>query len=308
MSVTPQILYLYKSRKNWNDSIYDLGLYLSVKYSVDINDGKFRDINIKKYDIIIINHWINLLKLIIYNPFYSFELIKKNVILLEHEGEICLRGLDLYAHIFYLLRNMKLRIILYVPFYIMVLKIFVNKIIGLSSISVIRGNASHFFHLLNADASYVMLKGNNKTQVKSSRLRVFCPFAPTDHIKNPQVVKEAVAGKAFDLKFAESFSHDEMLELYSWCSVVLLPSRVETYSLAALEAIYCGCDLLITENAGVLDIISEYVEKLKGDHDYYELSVRTKTLFIKNNNELRQKVFDHIQDQRSQFADWLLDQ
>ena len=308
MSLTVEILYLFKSRKNWNFSIYDLGVYLGQRYSVDIKDGQFRNVKIEKYDIVIINHWINLLRLIICNPFCSLELIKKTVVLLEHEGEICLRGSDRRAHIFYLLRNLKLRVILYVPFYIRFLKLFVSTIVGLSSISKIRGNASHIFHLLNAGEGYVMQKNHNKKQVFGDRLRVFCPFPSTDRIKNPKIVRQSVKNENIELRFAENLSSSQMLEMYNWCSVVLIPSKVETYSLAAVEAIYCGCDILVSENAGVLDFVSEFVEKLESGHEYFELSSRTKTLFIRNNTELRQKVFEHIQDQRRQFADWLLDQ
>ena len=63
-------------------------------------------------------------------------------------------------------------------------------------------------------------------------------------------------------RFAGNFSPDEMVRLYENRTVLLLPSRHDTFNLVALEAIFRGCPAHVSRRAGVATWLQRYLPQL----------------------------------------------
>lgn len=59
-----------------------------------------------------------------------------------------------------------------------------------------------------------------------------------------------------------AMSKSELLQIYTKKSVIVLPSRYDTLNLVALEALFSGCPVVISDRAGVCDYLDEYYPKL----------------------------------------------
>lgn len=60
-----------------------------------------------------------------------------------------------------------------------------------------------------------------------------------------------------NVDYSKSMSHKELFDLYSRRSIVILPVRYDTLNLTALEALFSGCPVVISDKAGVCDYLDE---------------------------------------------------
>lgn len=84
------------------------------------------------------------------------------------------------------------------------------------------------------------------------------------------------------IAYRSAMTHDELCDLFATRSVVVLPVRYDTLNLVALEALFNGCPLIISEMAGACDYLDEYhphlpYEKIDFDN-FYDVVGRTEQL------------------------------
>ncbi len=58
------------------------------------------------------------------------------------------------------------------------------------------------------------------------------------------------------VKWMDAISHDDVIKLMSESSLYVQNSKFETFGIAVIEALYCGCDILISNNVGCKDLFS----------------------------------------------------
>jgi glycosyltransferase involved in cell wall biosynthesis len=58
------------------------------------------------------------------------------------------------------------------------------------------------------------------------------------------------------IEFLSNLSEDEMSESFSWASVCVVPSRFESFSLVALEALFRGCLVAISDSSGIAEFLT----------------------------------------------------
>lgn len=78
-------------------------------------------------------------------------------------------------------------------------------------------------------------------------------------------IRYIVAGKSYDYEeefkkydfvdFIGDVSHDEVLRLMSKSKIYIQNSIFETFGLAVVESIECGCDVILSKNIGALEVI-----------------------------------------------------
>ena len=70
----------------------------------------------------------------------------------------------------------------------------------------------------------------------------------------PETIAKSYNGK---IRFTGRILHDKVAELLKNADVFVFPSLGDSYSLAAMEAAACGLPLIVTENTGMSDLITE---------------------------------------------------
>lgn len=95
------------------------------------------------------------------------------------------------------------------------------------------------------------------------------------------------------VEYIESVEHKEMKKYYSRASLYIQNSIFETFGLAPIEALLCGCNLIISKDTGCKDIFKSIDKKfiILNQDDIKEIA--KKIIFVSqrnNNQELREKV------------------
>ncbi len=68
------------------------------------------------------------------------------------------------------------------------------------------------------------------------------------------------AGLKDRVDFRESVSHEELLQLYSDCDLLALPSRMEGWGISLMEAMTCGKPVVASRVGGVPELVCDGVE------------------------------------------------
>ena len=80
-------------------------------------------------------------------------------------------------------------------------------------------------------------------------------------------------------------SHGEFLQRLARAEIFVLNSRFETFSLAVIEALGCGCSVLVSEKAGVTEVLApEETDILRDPLDTEEIRRKISCLLEKPNN------------------------
>ena len=97
--------------------------------------------------------------------------------------------------------------------------------------------------------------------------------------------------------YRKTMTHDELCNLFARRSIVVLPVRYDTLNLVALEALFNGCPLVISEMAGACDYLDEYHPQLPYEKidlaNFYDLVGRTEQLlahYDERREDLRSKL------------------
>lgn len=88
------------------------------------------------------------------------------------------------------------------------------------------------------------------------------------------------------VEYHEFLQHEQLLELFSECNLYIQNSSFETFGLAALEALYAGCSLLLSKNMGVLEIFDEIPDDYIIDNitDVDEISRKMEVIHNQSNH------------------------
>jgi len=86
----------------------------------------------------------------------------------------------------------------------------------------------------------------------------------------------------------KSVTNIELLQLYKGNNVLILPVRYDTFNLIALDALFSGCLLFVSNKAGFCDFADEKFPNLK----YYDFD-------IDNFDQLKDKIEDVLRNYNS---------
>lgn len=89
-------------------------------------------------------------------------------------------------------------------------------------------------------------------------------------------------------------SHDDTLALMAATSVYVQNSSFETFGIALVEALFCGCSILVSENTGCLSLFRDLREEdlIRDVQDREEIGRKVRYLMTHPNNERLRKGFD----------------
>ncbi|WP_419876221.1 glycosyltransferase family 4 protein [Candidatus Pristimantibacillus sp. PTI5] len=96
---------------------------------------------------------------------------------------------------------------------------------------------------------------------------------------------EAIKSYSF-VQYIEEVNKDEMIFHYKKAQLFIQNSIFDTFGLAPVEALLCGCDLLISKNVGSKSIISDIQnnDTIHDTHSISELSAKIDMILKKSNN------------------------
>lgn len=87
------------------------------------------------------------------------------------------------------------------------------------------------------------------------------------------------------VEYYESLSHDEVLNKMCEANLYIQNSYFETFGLAVAEALECGCNILISENMGILSILENVRDKdmINNVEDIEEIINKIKAKMLEDN-------------------------
>ena len=88
-------------------------------------------------------------------------------------------------------------------------------------------------------------------------------------------------------------SHSDVIRLLSETKIYVQNSAFETFGLSVIEALYCGCDLLISDNMGCKDLFGTLTDNdiIYDVHDQKEICQKLQYLYKHSNNKRLRKGF-----------------
>lgn len=86
-------------------------------------------------------------------------------------------------------------------------------------------------------------------------------------------------------------------------NLFVLNSEVESFGLAVVDALMCGCDILVTQNAGICSLLDlEEADIIHDVHDVKEISDKIRNNLNKSNNKRILKSIDYKKNSWSEVA------
>ena len=70
-----------------------------------------------------------------------------------------------------------------------------------------------------------------------------------------EFLRNSAKDKCLDISFSASLSQKELFDIYSSNAILILPVRYDTFNLVALDAIFSGCPVAISKEAGICDFL-----------------------------------------------------
>ena len=94
------------------------------------------------------------------------------------------------------------------------------------------------------------------------------------------------------VEFHNTLPHDECLKLMHNCNLYIQNSEFETFGLSVVEALSCGCSILISKNVGSIDILNNINDDsiINDTHNIYEISNKIVKLLSNPNNDLLNRI------------------
>jgi glycosyltransferase involved in cell wall biosynthesis len=117
-------------------------------------------------------------------------------------------------------------------------------------------------------------------------------------ISSGYLLENIAKQRGIDIQYLPTMNRAQMQELYSQRSIVVLPVRYDTLNLVALEALFSGCPVAISESAGVCDYLDQFhpgLPYIKIDlNNFYVAAGRIQEL-IDNYDQHRVALLDYLQ-------------
>ncbi len=114
------------------------------------------------------------------------------------------------------------------------------------------------------------------------------------HGINSQSILECIAKKRdLTLEFQPSYQIKQLQQLFCQRSLIILPVRYDTLNLVALEALFSGCPVAISSEAGVCDYLDEAFPKLpyiRIDFNNFYQTVPKLEAVLRNYDQYRSKL------------------
>ena len=165
----------------------------------------------------------------------------------------------------------------------------INNVDSLICVSDLLANKirEKYPNIKNLNVIYNVVENDNKNKVEKDPLLIFSTgggmprknnLMVCEAIKNINVglpkdkqLKYIIAGESYGYEekfkkydfvdFVGGISHDESLNLMNKSKLYIQNSLFDTFGLAVIEAISCGCDLVVSKNIGSLDVIQGLSDK-----------------------------------------------
>jgi len=116
-------------------------------------------------------------------------------------------------------------------------------------------------------------------------------------IASGYLLSEIAKQRGIEVEYLPAMNHAKMRRLYSERSIVVLPVRYDTLNLVALEALFSGCPVAISEAAGVCDYLDQQhpdLPYMKIDFkDFYGAASKLQNL-IDNYDQHREALLAHL--------------
>lgn len=102
----------------------------------------------------------------------------------------------------------------------------------------------------------------------------------------PYTDKEKICSYNF-VKYYEQLPHESVLEILAESNIYIQNSSFETFGLAVIEALAAGCNLLVSNNVGALDVIDTLNENdiIINTNDENEIATKIEKIIYENNME-----------------------
>jgi glycosyltransferase involved in cell wall biosynthesis len=108
------------------------------------------------------------------------------------------------------------------------------------------------------------------------------------------------------VNFAPSVPRDQLPSLYQQADVFCFPTLCDTYGIALLEAMSCGCAVIVTDVAGAGEIVNgENGLKVRlNSPEQYIWEYAEKIVILARNHELRKSLCDTARRYILREHDW----
>lgn len=90
----------------------------------------------------------------------------------------------------------------------------------------------------------------------SSKALIIGPSVPLKNkTSSKDVLTTLVNNRNLDIEIKDGVSQEKMKDYFSQSYLTVLPSRYDTFNLVALESLFAGCPIVVSDNAGVVGFI-----------------------------------------------------
>lgn len=123
-----------------------------------------------------------------------------------------------------------------------------------------------------------------------------------DGLYGDDYIQKCASNRNVTVQCSETYSHNQLEELFSQNTLLVLPVRNETFNLVALEALFSGCPVAISDGAGVCDYLDRYYPeipyiKIKLDN-FYEC-IKEIEFVLEHYDTYRAQLAESLQKVRS---------
>lgn len=118
-----------------------------------------------------------------------------------------------------------------------------------------------------------------------------------DNISSGYLLENIAKKRGLQIPHSLPMNREQLLDLYSRRSIVVLPTRYDTLNLAALEALFSGCPVVVSDQAGVCD----YLDATHPGLPYTKVDFGNFYSAI----PALQELLDNYDSHRSKLADYL---
>ena len=160
---------------------------------------------------------------------------------------------------------------------------------GISAKTMVFLNAGRLHHKKGLDLLPAVL-----AKAKCSNWKMVFVGSDDDHTKEDLINEFGRMGLLEHILFLDTLTPESLRGLYSAADVFLLPSRHENFGNVAIEALACGCSLIISEHVGVAADLIEYpsVKVLPNEESLWTSAIKLAQI---NNVETRKHRLSSIE-------------
>lgn len=83
-----------------------------------------------------------------------------------------------------------------------------------------------------------------------------------DGLYGDDYIQKCASNRNLTVQCSETYSHGQLEELFSQNTLLVLPVRNDMFNLVALEALFSGCPVAISDGAGVCDYLDRYYPEI----------------------------------------------